>query len=826
MHLRVLLRWRSALLLSALLLSSALANAQSVPPRAVVINEVMYDPPEGGASNEWVEVINRSNETIDLADLQLRDEVNAPVPIASTSTPLPPGAIAVLVRDANAFASTYPEVDFLTVSGFPGLNNSGDRPALVTIDGSDVDAVPYEPSWGGSDAALERLDPDGPSDDASNFRSADPPEGTPGSPNDETAPDTTPPTLSSVEVSADDQLIITFSEPVTAATAGTITNYSVSDGIGTPQTAEPSNNDPARVLLTFSEALPGPRTYTLTVTGIADTAGNVLEEDTAAFNVGTGEAAEVRDMIVNEILYDPPASSLPGEYVELLNRSQKTLDLSTLTLSDAAGDADPVTDTPALIGPGEYAVIVQDGDDFAAAFPEVPHIEHDGWDVLNNSGDAVVLRAGNTTIDSVAYRPSWGGSDAALERLDPEGPSNSATNFATTTAAIGTPNAQNSVFAPDTTPPALLDATSVDARTVHLLFSEPVTEESATDPSVYAVTPDRPIADAVRNADDSSTVILTLGTPLPDRQTASVLVSGISDLAGNVQTKARASFFVGRPDTPVPGEVVLSEVMFDPATGSTGEYVEIVNATLDRLFDLSDLALGDAPEDDPDQLARDQTLLRPGEFVALASDPAAVQETFPDATIRPADVPGLSNSGDTILLFLMEEDEALTLDSLTYDPRWHRPELDDATGISLERRLLTGFTNDPTIWTSSLSALGGTPGSSNSVTASPVPNPDGAGVTVLSPFHPDAGESAVIRYTLRAPSSLVRARIFDSAGRVVRVLEQGHFTGDTGTLLWDGRGNDGRRLRVGLYVVLLEAVDVAAGVTEAYRAPVVLARPL
>ena len=42
----------------------------------------------------------------------------------------------------------------------------------------------------------------------------------------------------------------------------------------------------------------------------------------------------------------------------------------------------------------------------------------------------------------------------------------------------------------------------------------------------------------------------------------------------------------------------------------------------------------------------------------------------------------------------------------------------------------------------------------------------------------------------------------------------------------DGLGDDGRDLRIGIYVVLLEAIDTAGGTTEAFKEPVVLARPL
>ena len=44
------------------------------------------------------------------------------------------------------------------------------------------------------------------------------------------------------------------------------------------------------------------------------------------------------DVVVNELLYDPPSDQDAGEYVELLNRSEETVDLSRLALADSRGE--------------------------------------------------------------------------------------------------------------------------------------------------------------------------------------------------------------------------------------------------------------------------------------------------------------------------------------------------------------------------------------------------------------------------------------------------------------------------------------------------------
>ena len=129
------------------------------------------------------------------------------------------------------------------------------------------------------------------------------------------------------------------------------------------------------------------------------------------------------DVVFNEIMYDPPAPQPSGnEWVELYNTSDASVDLVEFTLADANDNPVPVTDVSTPLGAGEYAVLVDSGEDFAAAYPGVPFIEVDGFPALNNGGDTITLRyvggGANTVIDQVPYDDEWGGADASLESGD------------------------------------------------------------------------------------------------------------------------------------------------------------------------------------------------------------------------------------------------------------------------------------------------------------------------------------------------------------------------------------------------------------------------
>ena len=118
----------------------------------------MYDPPAPQPSgNEWVEVLNVTGGPLDAGGLVVADASASSDPVPAGTT-VAAGGFLVLVNDGDAFGAAYPGVPFVEVGSFPTLNNGGDRPALV-FGAAEIDAVPYQPGWGGADASLERRDP-------------------------------------------------------------------------------------------------------------------------------------------------------------------------------------------------------------------------------------------------------------------------------------------------------------------------------------------------------------------------------------------------------------------------------------------------------------------------------------------------------------------------------------------------------------------------------------------------------------------------------------------------------------------------------------------
>ena len=545
------------------------------------------------------------------------------------------------------------------------------------------------------------------------------------------------------------------------------------------------------------------------------------------------------DVVVNEILYAPEVSS--NEFIELYNRSDEPVDLRTLEYADGNRDFDPVAASAATLGPGEYAVLARDPAAFDAAFPGTEVRAPPGWEALNNGGDVVYLRrADGTTVDVVPYEPAWGEADGrSLERIDPAAPSSVASNFAPSTAPAGaTPGRQNSRYDPDERPPRPVFAEMTAATRAVVTFSEPVRARSVR-PGAFIL--DATKIDRAHLATDTTVVLELQSSPSAPR----LRVTGVRDRVGNRLAAA------GLPLAyrPTRGAVILNEILYAPRADDFDdrpnqvEYVELRSRS-DRFLSLNGLFLTDRPDEtgvaDTLRLGR-RAGLAPGGYGVLAAAPtdataparSQLARAFPAAPLTADSVAvllagaarlGLTNDGGLVRL---HRADGRRVAEVRYRPDWHAAGLEDPTGTALERISPTADAQTPDNWTSSPARAGGTPGTRNAVGPPPPTDSTTARLRVApSPFSVERDGATRIRYTLETAPSLVRARIFDARGRKVRTLEDARLVGRSGELVWNGRDDTGHRVRLGIYVVLFEAVRAESGTVTQLKEPVIVARPL
>jgi len=133
----------------------------------------------------------------------------------------------------------------------------------------------------------------------------------------------------------------------------------------------------------------------------------------ASFIVGT--VASSSNVVISEIHYHPNTAGGLEEFVELLNTSGSTVDLSSCRFSAGITFTFP---TGYLLAPGARVVVIRDAAAFAAAYPSVPSSVIAGvfTGSLDNGGEELqLMSATNTVIADFTY------DDVDPWPLDPDG---------------------------------------------------------------------------------------------------------------------------------------------------------------------------------------------------------------------------------------------------------------------------------------------------------------------------------------------------------------------------------------------------------------------
>ena len=259
----------------------------------------------------------------------------------------------------------------------------------------------------------------------------------------------------------------------------------------------------------------------------------------------------------------------------------------------------------------------------------------------------------------------------------------------------------------DSTPPVLLSATAIDATHVDVQFDEPVGGSTILQNSNYILVPADAVQGVVHDASDQALMHLTLSASLTNGQTYNLTVGGAQDLAGNNAGAQATSFTYLVGETPVKGDVIISEFFADPspAVGLPElEFIEIYNKS-SKYFDLTGWKIGDASSDG----TITSGFIAPNEYKILCA--TSSQPDYP-GSYAVTSFPSLNNSGDDIKL---KAPDLTIIDKLSYTDSWYRDDAKADGGYTIELINPNDPCSDATNWMASLDPSGGTPGMLNSV---------------------------------------------------------------------------------------------------------------
>ena len=632
--------------------------------------------------------------------------------------------------------------------------------------------------------------------------------------------DNIPPTVTNISVISNNQLDISFNEPVDATTAQNTSNYSVNNGINNPSSAILDGSDPTLVHLTFTTNFTDGQTNTISIQNIQDIANNVMNPSQHNFLYFVAVTASAKDIVINEIFADPsPQYGLPaGEFIELYNASNHIFNLNNWTIGDASSDEQLGNYT---LLPNEYVIIADDAFSFDySIFPN--SIIVTSLPSYNNSTDDVVLKDENGNIvDFVTYTDDWYGSSLkkdggyTLELKNPTLPCTTSSNWTgSNDPSGGTPGAQNSVFdiTPDQTTPQIISTATQNSATITICFSETL---DTTGVLVSDFSIDNNINVISYNFDEFFSCVELLTSPSLDTGTVyTITVNGLSDCSGNATTNETAEIIL--PHSGKKEDLIINEILYNPHPDGK-DFVELYNNSTKNI-DLFNWQLAKIAGDtiSSKQLIETNFLIKPKEYVVLTTDPENIQENYPNAKanrfIEMSSIPSYADNEGTVILLLPNNQVA---DSVHYDNSFQFALLKSTDGVSLERIDFNRPSNDETNWHSAAEDEGfGTPTIQNSQHTE---SESSSALLSVEPelFSPDNDgfeDVLTLSYKMKTAGFVGNITIFDMQGRTIRQLMQNELLGIKGSISWDGLNNQREKTRIGAYVIYFEYFDLDGNV--------------
>ncbi len=169
----------------------------------------------------------------------------------------------------------------------------------------------------------------------------------------------------------------------------------------------------------------------------------------ASFSIDSSVAKEI---VINEINYNSSDSFATGDWIELYNRSNHTIDISDWVFTDSKAGHKFTFPAGTVLEPDHYLVLVEDDSAFTSLFPTVLNYIGEMGFALDGAGEFVKLvDKEDQLIDSLTYddQVPWpieaDGLGATLELVDPASDNAKAGSWQASTGH-GSPGKLNTVL--------------------------------------------------------------------------------------------------------------------------------------------------------------------------------------------------------------------------------------------------------------------------------------------------------------------------------------------------------------------------------------------
>ena len=528
---------------------------------------------------------------------------------------------------------------------------------------------------------------------------------------------------------------------------------------------------------------------------------------------------ERNDVIINEIMArsEPPVALPNAKYIELYNRTDKKIDLSgwKIQVGNNVG-----TISQGEIEPHGFLLLCNSSarNDFlpygsVAQITSFPNL-------TVTSGLIILKTAENQIVTSTEYSDKWFGNDNfrknggfSLERIDTENLHNSAQNWQPSQDnSGGTPCRENSVKKenPDNIFPQLSAVSLLADNSVTLIFNKEMNENALANIQNYFSENANIISANVEEVENKR-VTLIFSPDLNEIDTIEIFVKNLRCISNFILKNF--SFKIAKPQEIFSNDLVINELLFN-ANANVSTYAELFNVSK-KVIDLSEIFLTrhyNGSLDTKRTITDEHILLFPKKYVLLSADIFSVCNAYfcdENALKIECTLPSLPNSSGNLVI---TKTDATIIDEFFYSEKMHQNFVVNPRGISLERINPYLPTNELSNWHSaSFSENYGTPSRQNSQYF--VSNNDSEKNFWLEyeTFTPDNDgfrDNLFLNYKFSESGFSLSATIYDAVGHKIRTLCNNLIAGTEGQIIWNGTADNGSLCPVGIYVIVVEAVNL------------------
>lgn len=630
-----------------------------------------------------------------------------------------------------------------------------------------------------------------------------------------------------------DTLVLTFNEAV-------LPTFAEANWIEGPDgSIVLSKGDIANELhLSWMDDLVFGNNYALQILGVQDFSGNEMEALDIRFTFDPILRPEPFELLISEIMAAPSeTTALPNvEYVEWVNRSQRNIQLQGLLFTDESRTAS-LPDFELAAGACVVLCALNDSNALKDFGPLIPL---DNFPTLNNGGDNLkILTSEGTLIHAVSYSDSWYGDPSkddggwSLELIDTSLACLRADAYrASNDSRGGSPGIPNFLDLGQAPRPDILELDILSPEQFIIHFDQWMSTETSSITEPLQLNPFISI-DLIRIPEEQPNQMeVILSAPLERGLRYSLNLS--SELKTCIQKPLGVPLnaTIGIPEAPDSGQLIVSEIMFDPLSGGA-QWVEIHNPT-DQIFSWKNLYLSFRAPDRSDQIpiAGDDLIL-PGRYYVLTEDKTHVlnQYSVPyPAQIREQELPGLDRNTGRLRLEKITTTESEIIEEVCYDEEWHSGFMRETKGVSLERLNMDLNACMKDNWQSAAETKGfATPTGKNSQQLDPIPASNQK-FSLLSPsFSPDGDgfeDQMVFSFTNTAAEAPPQLDLFvySLEGILVKTLANNLAVSQEDQILWDGTNEDGLLMTQGYYLIKARTYS-DSGRVDQWQATVYLIYP-